>query len=436
MRCLLTFTILLSIIIPSLVMGQPTHNYFTDGKTQFTAGNYEEAYDLLEKAFLEDPTNLDISFLLGRAAYEKGDYEAALMAYERVLIMTPDANRVKLELARTNLKLGSREMAKHYFREVLATNPPQQVMDNINKLLDAIAAGEKNHFFNGIFTTSYNFDSNANGTPTDSILYLFGSVPVTLDQDKKRDQYYGEQAILNHIYRFQDTPYSWKTTATLYGNFYENQNTQDSTVVGISTGPVKQTEKYMWATNLSVASIETAYDRYMGSFGVSSTLTTPVNREMLLTFSGSLQNRKYYQDGDKDAMNLSLSAGATLMKGENRLTITGTREMEMASANFNRYHRMILNTRYDRTLPYDLSAFVGLRFQMTDYSEQIDIFGKPRNDNQIDSSIGISKLLWKASDGKYSLAGQLSHTHTDAESNISLYGYKKDVTSISMTLAF
>ena len=358
------------------------------------------------------------------------------MAYERVLIMTPEANRVKLELARTNLKLGSREMAKQYFREVLATNPPQQVMDNINNLLAAIAAGEKNHFFNGIFTTSYNWDDNANGTPTDSLLYLYGTVPVSLAQDKIRDQYFGEQAILNHIYRIQDTPYSWKTTATLYGNFYEKQNSQDATVVALSTGPVKQTEKYMWATNLSVASIETAYDRYMGSIGIASTLTIPVNRETVLNFSGALQNRKYYLDGDKDAVNLSLSAGATFLKGLNRLTITGTREMEMASANYNRYHRIIVNTRYDRELPYDLSAFAGLRFQVTDYQEGLALFGKKRNDDQIDFTLGISKLLWKANNGRYSLAGQLSHTQSSVESNISLYGYKKGVTSVSMTLAF
>lgn len=436
MRFLTTLVILFCLLIPSLATAQSSEDFYNQGKVQFEAGNYEIAYDLLNKAFLDDPTNLDISFLLGRAAYEKGDYESALMAYERVLIMTPEANRVKLELARTNLKLGSREMAKQYFREVLASNPPQQVMDNINNLLTAIAAGEKNHFFNGIFTTSYNWDSNANGTPTDSILYLFGTVPVTLAQDKKRDHYFGEQAILNHIYRFQDTPFSWKTTATLFGNFYENQNTQDSTVVALSSGPVKQTDKYMWATNLSVASVETAYDRYMGSIGIGSTLTTPVNKEMILNFSAVLQNRKYYLDGDKDAINLTLSAGATFLKGKNRLTITGTREMEKASANFNRYHRLIINTRYDRQLPYDLSAFAGLRFQMTDYEEELQIFSCRRHDNQIDFSLGVSKLLWKSNDGRYSLAGQLSHTRTSAKSNISLYGYKKGVTSAAMTLGF
>ena len=436
MRLLKTFAILCCLTIPSLAMAQTTTDLYAEGKAQFDAGHFDAAYDLLDKAFLEDPTNLDISFLLGRAAYEKGDYEAALMAFERILIMNPDASRVKLELARTNLKLGSREMAKQYFREVLATNPPQQVMDNINNLLAAIAAGEKNHFFNGIFTTSYNWDNNANGTPTDGILYLFGTVPVSLAQDKKRDQYYGEQAILNHIYRIQDTPYSWKTTATLYGNFYENQNSQDATVVALSTGPVRQTDKYMWATNLSVASIETAYERYMGSFGLASTLTTPVNRETILNFSVAVQDRNYYLDGDKDAVNMSLSAGATFIKGPNRLTITGTKELEQASANYNRYNRSILDTRYDRELPLDISAFAGIRFQFTDYAEPLDIFGKKRNDDQIDFTLGVSRLLWKAADGRYSLAGQLSHTHTDAESNISLYGYKKGVTSASMTLAF
>lgn len=436
MRYLSPLVFLLCLTLATPALAQTSTELLNQGKTEFEAGNYDTAYDLLEKAFLADPTNLDISFLLGRSAYEKGDYEAALMAYERVLIMTPDANRVKLELARTNLKLGSREMAKQYFREVLATNPPQQVMENINNMLAAIAAGEKNHFFNGIFTTSYNWDSNANGTPSDSVLYLYGSVPVTLTQDKNRDQYYGEQAILNHIYRIQDTPYSWKTTGTLYGNFYENQNSQDISVVALSTGPVKQTDKYMWATNLSVANIETAYDRYMGSIGIASTLTTAVNRETILNFSASVQDRNYYLDGDKDSLNMSLSGGVTFINGPNRLTITGTTEQERASADYNSYKRNILDTRYDRELPLDFSAFAGLRFQFSDYREALVIFGKKRQEQQVDFTLGISRLLWKADDGRYSMAGQLSHTHTDIDANISLYGYKKDVTSASLTLAF
>ena len=436
MRCFITLAILFCITIPTLAMAQTPTDPFSEGKTQLEAGNYETAYDMLNKAFLADPTNLDISFLLGQAAYEKGDYESALMAYERILIMQPEANRVKLELARTNLKLGSREMAKQYFREVLATNPPQQVMDNINNILAAIAAGEKNHFFNGIISTSYNLDDNANGTPSDNILYLYGTVPVTLSQEKIDDQYFGEQAILNHIYRFQDTPYSWKTTATLVGNFYESQRSQDTSVVAISTGPVKQTEKYMWANNISIASIETANERYMGSIGLASTLTTPINRETILNLSFSIQDRNYYNDGNKDAINVALSAGATLLKGPNRLTFTGSTEWERASALYNRYNKFTIDTRYDRELPRDFSAFAGLRFQITKYDEALPIFAKKQKNDQIDFTMGVSRLLWKAKDGRYSVAGQLSHTHTDVDSNISVYGYKKGVTSISLTLAF
>ncbi|MDH3359548.1 MAG: tetratricopeptide repeat protein [Desulfobulbaceae bacterium] len=436
MRLFIIITLFLSLFIPSVTMAQATTDLFSEGKAQFETGNYDKAYDILNKAFLADPTNLDISFLLGRAAYEKGDYESALMAFERILIMNPDANRVKLELARTNLKLGSREMAKQYFREVLATNPPQKVMDNINNILAAIKAGEKNHFINGILTTSYNWDDNANGTPSDSILYLFGTTPVTLSQEKKDDQYFGEQAIINHIYRFQETPYSWKTTATLVGNFYECQKNQDTSVVALSTGPVKQTEKYMWANNISIASIEIANERYMGSIGFASSLTTPLNRETILNVSATIQDRNYYQNPNKDSLNLGLNVGTTFIKGTNRLTVTGSYEWERAEALYNRYQRYTLNTRYDRELSRNFSTFAGLRYQFTKYKEALPIFGKKQENNQFDFTLGLSRLLWKATDGRYSLAGQLSHTYSDVDSNISVYGYKKNVTSISLTLAF
>ena len=436
MRRFIFLAVLLSLATPSLLMAQTPANLFSEGKAQFDAGNYEAAYDTLNAAFLADPTNLEISFLLGRAAYEKGDYESALMAFERILIMQPDANRVKLELARTNLKLGSREMAKQYFREVLATNPPQKVMDNINNILTAIAAGEKNHFFNGILSTSYNWDDNANGTPSENILYLFGNIPVALSQEKKRDQYFGEQAILNHIYRIQDTPYSWKTTATLYGNFYESQKSQDASIIALSTGPVKQTEKYMWSNNISVASIETAYDRYMESVGIASALTTPLSPATILNLSAVIQDRTYYQDRNKDSVNVSVSTGATFTRQENRLTITATAERDNASATYNKYNRYIINTRYDRELPDNFSAFAGVRYQETKYDAALPIFGKRQKDEQFDATLGLSRLLWKSNNGRYNLAGQLGHTFTDVNSNITVYGYKKNVTSLTFILAF
>jgi len=435
MHVLLLLFSLAFVPAPLLAATPADQDLFRQGRQQFEAGKYNEACALLQQAFLEDPANLDISFLLGRAAYEKGDYEAALMAFERILIMDPEAQRVKLELARTHLKLGSREMAKQYFREVLATNPPEAVWNNIQRILDAIAAGEKHHFFNGILSFGYNRDDNANGASSDDTVYLLG-LPFTINQEKKSDQFYSGLAVLNHIYRIQDTPYAWKTSATLFGNFYENQNLYDVAMVALNTGLVRQSEKYLWEAHLSAANLDTEYNRYLGSFGVGSTLTTFIDRETLLHFGIAVQDKNYYLDGGKDATNVNISAGATMVRGKNTMAVSLAREEENAEAGFNSYHRLILNSRYDRQLPRDFYAFLGLRFQVSRYGEAIALFGKKRADNQADLSFGLSRQIWKSRDGSRSMAAQLSHTHTNANSNISIYGYKKNVTSATLTYAF
>lgn len=431
----LSLSIFLLLALPSLVAAETNDNAFVLGQQQFAAGNYDQAYDLFMEAFLADPTNLDISFLLGRAAYEKGDYESALMAFERVLMMKPDAQRVKLELARTNLKLGSREMAKQYFREVLATNPPEAVWKNIEGILAAIEAGEKNNFFNGIFSAGYNWDSNASGTPSKDKVYVYG-LPFAINQEKMRDHYYNGLAVLNHIYRFQDTPYSWKTATTLYGNFYENQNIYDSAMVSVNTGPVKQQDNYMLEAHLSLANVDTAYQRYLGSYGLGSSLTLLVNRETILNFSAALQDRNYYQDGARDSINYSVGAGVIFNKGMNRLTFSGGLEKEHAAADYNRYHRFVIDSRYDRQLPDGYSAYAGLRFQVTGYEGKRALFGKCQEDQAIDYSLGLSKLLWRSPQGQRSLALQLSNTYTVTDSNIGLYAYRKNVTSATFSLAF
>ena len=435
MRFLYIPAVLLLLLMPLTAHAATAQENYAQGKLQFDAGNYAAAYDLFQAAFLADPTNLDISFYLGRAAYEKGDYEAALMAFERILIMDPNAQRVKLELARTHLKLGSREMAKQYFREVLATNPPEAVWNNIQTILTAIAAGEKQNFFNGIISLGYNWDDNVNGSSSHDTVYLLG-LPFSINQEQQSDHFYSSLAVLNHIYRFQDTPYSWKTSVTLFGNFYENQNPFDITLVSVNTGPVRQTDKYLWEAHLLAANLDTAYSRYLGSYGAGSTLTAFLDRETLLNFGVTVQDKNYFQDGSKDAINVNLSAGVTFSKEANRLTFGAARETEDASEEFNSYHRFILNGRYDRQLPNDFFAFLGLRFQMTGYEQALALFGKERDDKQVDVSFGLSRQIWKAKDGMGGVALQLSHTHTQADSNIGIYAYKKNVTSATLTYAF
>lgn len=412
---------------------------FSLGKQYFDQQKFDEAYTELYKAFVQDPANPEINFYLGRCAFESGRLEEAVMAFDRILITDPEAARAKLELARTHLRLGSNELAKQYFKEVLATNPPEQVWKNIQQFLDAIAASEQRHFVNGLFTLGVSHDDNVNVAPTETSVNVNFSgitIPITIDQTPISDQIYNTTLVANHIYKFEDNPYTWKTTAVNYNAFYESQNIHDINYLSLSSGPVFQGTNYLWQIQGTISNVDLEYDRYQGAYGLSSTLTWLVDQTILFNIGATAQQKNTYQDGDKDADNYLITAGPVFTLGPDRITLALGKELENAAHDFNSYDRFIMLARYDRQLPLDFGLFASFRFQNTNYDKTDPLYVNNRSDDVLDLSFGVSKRLWQAEDKRQSLAGQLSYTNTKAESNIALYEYDKNVTAAELTLAF
>lgn len=412
---------------------------FSLGKEYFDQGRFDDAYTELHKAFLQDPANPEINFHLGRAAFESGRLEEAVMAYDRILIADPEVPRVKLELARTHLRLGSRELAKQYFKEVQDTNPPEQVWQNIQKFLDAIAVSERRHFVNGLFTLGVSHDDNVNVAPTESTINVnFAGInlPISIDQKTISDQIYHTTLVANHIYKFEDLPHTWKTTAVNYNAFYESQNIRDINYLSLASGPVWQGSNYLWQVQGHLNQIDLEYNRYQSAYGLSSTLTWLADQILLLNVGATVQQKNNYQDGNKDANNYLITAGSIFTLGPDRVTISFGREIENAAHDYNSYDRFLSLIRYDRQLPLDFAFFAGFRFQHTKYDETDPLFVNNRADDIRDLSCGLSKRLWQTEDNRRSLSAQLSYTKTRAESNIALYEYDKNVTAAELTFSF
>ncbi|MFZ5762109.1 MAG: surface lipoprotein assembly modifier, partial [Thermodesulfobacteriota bacterium] len=377
-------------------------------------------------------------FYLGRAAFETGRFEEAVMAYDRILIADPEAQRVKLELARAHLQLGSREIAKQYFKEVQATNPPEQVWKNIQQFLDVIAASEKRHFVNGTFTLGHAWDDNARSAPvSDRIsLGLFEFTLTGQSATPQNDQINTSTLVLNHIYKNDDYPFVWKTAATTYNALYGTLYDLDINYLGLTTGPVFQRENLMWDVQLLASSIDVEHDRYQSSFGATTSCTAMLTQNLLATFGVRVEEKNNYADPERDATNLLYSAGPVLIEGPNRVSLSFSKEIEIASNEVNSYNRFGWKIRYDRELPYDLALYAGLGYTNTDYDEIHPFFQEWRSDEVKEVVAGLSRVLWKDPAKGQVLIAQLGHTYTDSVSNIDLYTYRKNVTELSLTVSF
>lgn len=432
-RLLLVLALHFSLVLP--VFAEESAGSFTQGKQYFDQGQFDAAYTELHKAFLQDPANKDLNFYLGRAAFETGRPEEAVMAYERILMVDPDAHRVKLELARAHLQLGSREVAKQYFKEVQATNPPEQVWKNIEAFLASIEASEQKHFINGTFTYGHAWDDNARSAPVSDL--VFGIFHLTGESaSPQRDQTNNATLVLNHLYKNEEYPFLWKTSATSYNSLYQSLHDLDINYLGLATGPVFQKDNYIWDIQALGTSIDVEHDRYLSSFGAASSLTTFFSKNFLGTASIKVEEKNNYTDAGRDALNLTLSAGPILLVDENRLSLLFSKEKENADDEANSYDRFGWKLRYDRSLPYNFAAFAGLGYTVTDYDAIYPFIGSCRSDDVQELTAGVSRLLWQDPEKRQALIMQLGHTYTNSESNVDLYTYRKNVTELNLTVSF
>ncbi len=424
---------------PCFAAEQPSISDYEKGKQLFLSSNFRQARDLLFKAFRQDPANPDINFYLGRAAFELGDYETALMAYERVLIMDPEATRVKLEIARCHLRLGFKEMARQYFREVQATNPPKAVWDNIDKYLKSIKEQDKRHLFAGTFTFGLDWDDNVYATPVSDRITIFGIPGFQLQGDSAKaqdDQVYTTTMILNHVYRFEDRPTSWKTTFTNFNAFYDTKSDLDTNYFGLNSGPVWKTDKFMWNNHLKSSYLEEENDRSLSSFGFGSIFTLLVNQQINLTFAGHFSEKNDYKNSVKDASNYLINFNPVFNFGPNRISGFFYKELEDTEVDIWDYERVGWLLQYERSLPLDLTFFASGGYQLTDYDGVDAAFFVSRSDTVQQLKTGISKLLWQSESSRQNLSGQLSYTYLDSESNIDLFTYRKNVVTLSFTVGF
>ncbi len=436
-RFLLIFFVFM-FIAPAIYAGVSPETDFNLGRRLFDAGQYEEALLHFTKAFREDPANPEINFYLGRSAFETGNFETAVMAFDRVLIMDPKAVRIKLEIARSYMELGSFQAAGQLFEEVLETDPPANVRSNIEEFLAVIAESQKKHFFSGTLLLTYGYDDNVMVSPTNRLIRtVIGDVMLGEETGVSQSDYMlSNMVMLNHAYRFLDTPYSWVTSATNYNGFYKKKHAYDINYFRVSSGFSWKGLASTWSNSLFFNHLDLGYNRYLGSNGFESLFSLLLSRRLSVRFDATIENRAFFQTPEKDALNIRIGVTPVLSLNADRFTASFSREHENADAECYKYDRVSAMIRYDRALPRDFSIFLSYRFQETNYDGREPLFDRARGDDTHDLSAGISKVLWKSSNGRKKITARIGHTYTDSDSSIPLYTYRKNVTTTAFTYSF
>lgn len=433
------YLIILSSFFFSLSASAAENTNIVNGKELFKSGQYRKALAQLNQEFKNDPANPEINFYLGRAAFELGDYEAALMAYERILIMEPDNSRVQLEIARCHMEMQSYGEARRIFNKALAVNPPPPVQKNIKMLLAIIDAAEKNHSFSGLLSVGLSYDDNVRVSPaTNLINTIIGDVILSgSGAEEEGDVIYTTTLALNHSYALpHHRQFSWISSGMLYNGFYQDEHDLDINFFGLTTGLAWQGKKMIWKNQVLANHLELGYDRYMEEYGFESALTMYTTPAVILSLGGRVAKRDYFQNSDKDSVNSRLNLLTGITSGRHRVSLDMGLEYENSDERIYKYDRFIIGMRYDYAFNSKMSGFFSLKSENSQYQGREALFIDKRQDDTTYCSIGLARTLWMDAASGNSLTLQITHTYTDADSNIDLYSYRKNVTLAALSFLF
>lgn len=139
--------------------------------------------EALFKVMLERPDDLDAAFEYAALSARVGDVEAAVSTLERMLIFAPGLPRLQLELGVLYYRMAAFETARAYFEGALqAPDVPPEVQSRVEQYLAAIDSAAEPSRFAGQIRTGIRYQTNANRSPTDSLILLNG-LPFTLNAD-------------------------------------------------------------------------------------------------------------------------------------------------------------------------------------------------------------------------------------------------------------
>ncbi len=385
----------------------------------------EAAYKLLKPHYDKKTTPENILFILGVSAKKIGKLTEARAYLEHLIRLKPNAHRAKLELAQVFRLLGNDTEAKKYLLAVKASNPPKQVMDNIERFLQAIEKGNVAPKNWQLFTSiGWQYDTNANAGPESETVSFFG-LPFNLSDDAKPIE---DQAITLSAGGYYFTNLSkklkWHSSLLVNWTAHERLETLDSLVVSGSTGLSWQQNNQL-SLGLSMIGdfVRIGYenDFYSASFGLAPYIRYAITKQLSFNVNTTVSQRKYNHQRKRDAnrwtiapsFNYSLTANTFIKAGY----LMGQEDAELAyfSQDFWGFNGTVFHA-----FDYGISLSANATFLNTHYQGKEAAHNQRRHDKMLRTGVSLSyRLKFIESDIS------ASYSYTNNQSNLDINQYDR-----------
>ena len=381
--------------------------------------------------------NVEYDYLLGISALDAGDAQQAVFALERVLAVNPNFLQARAEIARAYVELGERDNAKREFQNVLAANPPAEVRQTIDRLLNTLIAKGRRVW--GNLELGVGTDSNVNSATGRGQIAIpaFGGAVVSLGAGGSQlgDNFTGLAGAVNLLEPFTE---EWSLVGGAAGNFKLN-NTQtqfDTNSFDGNLGARWARGRDAVTAGLQVQSFSVASTRFRDSTGVTAQWQHYYSETGAVTAFTQVSDLRYptqaIRNARRSVFGLAFADGLDGPRnGAVFASLYGAEEKETASGVPYLGHKAI-GGRLGGQLDIAPKAvlFTSVSLEQRRYGGQEPLYLTSRNDNQFDFRVGISYSF--AQD--WMLTPQFAYT--DNKSNITTSQYTRNLAAIVLRKDF
>lgn len=395
----------------------------------------------LMKLLFDNPTNLELNFMVMQAQMAEGNLEAAEATLERVLILDPSSTLARILIAEIRIKLGKLSSARLVLDELIEdeTTSPQtraRAEEFVEQINDTISTRR----FKGGVSVFAGQTENAFGRSKDDEILIF-NLPINNATKNKSDQVYGYQAYYRMV---QELDYQVPTVLDAGVNF-NSRETHDPALSDLHTVSadisISRAGKFQFSSGVFSSYTDVNkqdFNRRLGVFMSASmplfnyvqlTNTVTATRSIFMPYSAVVNNAGKSNRSYTEKLDITRPTGF----GYLRLGLSaGTTKAEQRLNNF-RFEKVQLDVV---ALLGNLSLSSSLSRQWTRYN-QADIFvSTERQKSAIDQATLSLKILDNDPLRSTRVQPYLNLTASETESNIPNYRRNSGEVALGLEVAF
>ena len=427
-------------------------------------GKYGQALPIFNEIASEVETT-DIMWWIGTSAMNTGDLNLAVRKYQQMLAVDPKLYRVRLELATAYFQLGRYQEARQELETVKASNPPDEVRANIDRLLAAIEDAARKLTWNIRFSQGILWDSNVSAGPDNRIINAGGGSTFTLNaaSAKVGDTGYATNLSANVLYKFgeQQGP-MWNTSLDYYNLLYNQYAQYDYSMIDMATGPwwvgrdfiLKVPFGYMiqyygddrqgyltpgeWLNKVFTFNQNSTSDGHQLSniTHIDPSLEYFFNKYLSLkgafTYSSEVYTRDSNNGFNNQTRRLEVGPNIYLFNRQHIFSITGGLEAVEAHDDTNTYDNRYYAVSYFMRFPTRTEVFLKFQQSFRNYKDKPVQwwYTEDRKDQRTAFSAVLSQSFFK------NFFASVAYNYIDNNSNADLYTFDKQTYTFSIGVYF